>query len=336
MRWKGKEKSKSVLDLGEIDVLDTPLEENPKEYYVCKARECTTKMVSACARFAKCGHVCNGLSTDMESDCFCLKEGCCEGPQNADEFCNICWVETLGSAPCIRLNCSHIFHDSCVRSKLNKQWPGPSISFSFMNCPLCAQVMHHRYIDYLVNPFVAILEQVKAKALQRLEIEGMMNDPRITNPESEFHGKPQEYAMNIFSFYMCYICKNPYFGGRRNCEQPAEGADASAYNPAELLCGGCSTLNAECKKHGKDYIEFKCRFCCSLATFYCGGKAHFCTPCHDKAGQLVEFVNWTTIAACEPCKGQGGHPELCPLGVAHADNGEECSLGCSMCRAVTS
>jgi hypothetical protein len=76
--------------------------------------------------------------------------------------------------------------------------------------------------------------------------------------------------------------------------------------------------------------EFKCRFCCALATFFCGGKAHFCTPCHDIAGQKVDFSEWATKwEGVIECPGF----EKCPLGVPHGMNGEEYSLGCSMCRA---
>lgn len=34
-----------------------------------------------------------------------------------------------------------------------------------------------------------------------------MNDPRITAEDSDFYQKPTDYAMSIFSFYMCYVCK---------------------------------------------------------------------------------------------------------------------------------
>ena len=27
-----------------------------------------------------------------------------------------------------------------------------------------------------------------------------------------------EYAIAIYSYYMCFKCKNPYFGGLKSCE----------------------------------------------------------------------------------------------------------------------
>jgi len=39
-----------------------------------------------------------------------------------------------------------------------------------------------------------------------------------------------------------------------------------------------------CPTHGADYIEFKCKFCCTVALWFCWGSTHFCEPCHRVAG----------------------------------------------------
>ena len=39
----------------------------------------------------------------------------------------------------------------------------------------------------------------------------------MTNPKSPYYQKPNEYAMAIYAYFMCFKCKNPYFGGRKNC-----------------------------------------------------------------------------------------------------------------------
>lgn len=36
-----------------------------------------------------------------------------------------------------------------------------------------------------------------------------------------------------------------------------------------------------CPKHGTDFLEYKCRYCCSVAVFFCFGTTHFCNSCHD-------------------------------------------------------
>ena len=67
---------------------------------------------------------------------------------------------------------------------------------------------------------------------------------------------------DLFAYYLCFKCRKPYFGGERVC-----GEGGGAFDPTELVCGGCSPWSGEidCPKHGKDFIEFKCRFCCSVA-----------------------------------------------------------------------
>ena len=37
-----------------------------------------------------------------------------------------------------------------------------------------------------------------------------------------------------------------------------------------------------CPKHGTEAIEWKCKFCCSVASWFCWGTTHFCDDCHRK------------------------------------------------------
>merc|ERR1712137_772715 len=109
-------------------------------------------------------------------------------------------------------------------------------------------------------------------------------------------------------------CKRPYFGGKKECEAGGNEEANANFDPTELVCPACSGLNSKCDTHGTDYIEYKCRFCCALATFFCGGKAHFCTPCHDIAGEKVDFADWATKwEGVTECPGF----DKCPLGVIH-------------------
>ncbi len=48
-----------------------------------------------------------------------------------------------------------------------------------------------------------------------------------------------------------------------------------------------------CPKHGTDFLEYKCRYCCSVAVFFCFGTTHFCNACHD------DFQRVTNIAKNE-------------------------------------
>lgn len=126
--------------------------------------------------------------------------------------------------------------------------------------------------------------------------------------------------MARLSFYMCFSCSTPYYGGKRDCGQPEAMQE---FKKEDLVCGSCAAKKAgvgvaECKIHGKDAIEFKCRYCCSLALWFCFGTTHFCEPCHQRAGR-----NET-----KQCPGPG----KCPLGMDHPPNGTEYPLGCGLCR----
>ncbi len=93
----------------------------------------------------------------------------------------------------------------------------------------------------------------------------------------------------------------------------------------ELLCGGCTAqkTGSTCPRHGTDYIEWKCRYCCSLASFFCFGTTHMCKACHDRWQQRPGSLT----ASRRLCT-----PVTCPMHVTHSDHGQEFCLGCAVCR----
>ena len=110
----------------------------------------------------------------------------------------------------------------------------------------------------------------------RLGHEGLSSCPEITTEGLPFYQDPAGYAMHKYNYFLCSRCQNPYFGGERQC-----GEEAPAnFDASELVCGSCvaGAAGMECPKHGKDYLEFKCRFCCSVACWFCFGTTHFCEP----------------------------------------------------------
>ena len=71
--------------------------------------------------------------------------------------------------------------------------------------------------------------------------------------------------MGTYAYYQCYKCKKPYFGGRKEC---GVEIDYFEFKPEKLVCAECSDVGINvkvCDKHGKDFIEYKCKFCCSVA-----------------------------------------------------------------------
>ncbi|MCP9259804.1 MYCB2 [Dirofilaria immitis] len=274
----------------------TPLQPDQLIDGLCNHEECHQVATFACQRQLSCGHICGGIRDEE----ICLPCMHCRKPntnikQDADDLCVICFTDRLGGAPCIQLTCEHVFHYRCVQTVLEKRWNGPRIVFRFMQCPLCknklvssntmSQIDHPSVADLLL-PLTHLYNEVLSKARLRLEYDGLLQCPAITSESSEYYNNPNEYAMERYVYVLCFKCGKAYFGGESRCQQEL---DNSQYNPEELICGGCSdVVGAQiCGRHGLDFLEFKCRFCCSVAVYFCFGTTHFCTACHDDFQRLM-------------------------------------------------
>lgn len=134
-------------------------------------------------------------------------------------------------------------------------------------------------LDDLLIPVQELYKDVRRKALMRLEYEGLHNTEAILAPGTKFHNDPALYAMDRYAYYVCYKCNKAYYGGEARCDAEI----GENYDPTELVCGACSDVARAqmCPKHGTDFLEYKCRYCCSVAVFFCFGTTHFCNPCHD-------------------------------------------------------
>ena len=104
---------------------------------------------------------------------------------------------------------------------------------------------------------------------------------------NSFYNDLQKFAMTTLSYFQCFKCKDAYFVGRKDCNDGAQ-ANVNNLNKETLLCPKCAPLSkgaglTNCKTHGTDYIEYKCRYCCNKAIWFCFGNTHFCDPCHRQA-----------------------------------------------------
>jgi len=301
---------------------------------ICTAESCLQRREHACAELLPCGHPCPGVRGEKEH-APCLLDEC---PQRdakltvcATDLCAICWTEELGMAPVVKLtSCGHVFHAHCVADKLGKRWPGVRITFGFAGCSVCKVPMDHPYppIQQLKQPIDQLWSQVRAKALARLSIEKMENDAKLIEPSSQFYKKPEAYAMASFAYYNCFKCKKFYFGGRRDCEQNA-AAEVRPEN--EFVCFDCADLKSvKCKnKAHAEFLVWKCRFCCNLASWFCFGTTHYCEPCHkDNPMEKVKRKR----EGFKQCPGY----QMCPCKMPHAPNGAEAEcefcVGCGACQ----
>ncbi|KAM8976196.1 E3 ubiquitin-protein ligase MYCBP2 isoform 2-T2 [Pelodytes ibericus] len=301
---------------------------------VCSDADCQEYAKSACSKTHSCGHPCGGVKN--EDHCLPCLHGCDKNAttlkQDADDMCMICFTEALSAAPAIQLECSHVFHLQCCRRVLENRWLGPRITFGFMSCPICKNKINHTVLKDLLDPIKELYEDVRRKALMRLEYEGLHKSDAITTPGVRFYNDPASYAMNRYAYYVCYKCKKAYFGGEARCD--AEAGQGDDYDPRELICGACSDVSRAqmCPKHGTDFLEYKCRYCCSVAVFFCFGTTHFCNACHDDFQRMTSISKEELPHCPAGPKGKQIEGTECPLHVVHPPTGEEFALGCGVCR----
>lgn len=328
---------------------------------VDKNTQCMNKTHPICGHPALWHH---SMTSRKLPDCIqkeCVEERNKSKSESSDEvtcedFCSICWTEELGEHPCLKLNCGHIFHFHCVKTKLKNRWePGGPVSLAFLECPLCkAPIDWPAICQPHVNDLRELQEMradLKFRCLNQLQNLDLPEDILRADDEKKF-----DYGMHKLNFYECFKCKSFYYGGKKECDQALRQQDKNkeeeavkkeledfdendgndddsqqqqqqepVLKPEELVCGGC---RGSCEKHGNDQMVFKCRFCCSVASYFCFGHTHFCPDCHSKPWNIVSQNNYQFIVGNLPvCNG----PDECPLGVDHPPNGEEFVLGCAYC-----
>mmetsp|Transcript_34298 Transcript_34298/g.58730 ORF Transcript_34298/g.58730 Transcript_34298/m.58730 type:complete len:467 (+) Transcript_34298:30-1430(+) len=297
----------------------------------------------------ECGHPAiwhHSMPTRKLADCIqvdCVKKRISELGEdntsqiNVEDFCNICWTEELGEHPCLKLKCGHIFHAHCIKNKLAIRWEaGGPVNLSFMDCPLCkAPIQWPAICQPQVNNLRELLEMrqdLQYRCLQQIKNLGDEIPEEIRNASEE---EQFNYARGKLNFYECYKCKSFYYGGKRECDAAAAGRNDDneegereqepILDPTALVCGGC---RGTCSTHGSEHMVFKCRFCCSVASYFCFGHTHFCPSCHTKPWNIVSQNNYQFIVGKLPlCPGK----DECPLGIEHPPNGEEYVLGCACC-----
>ena len=307
---------------------------------VCNNIECTQKYEISCKKHLICGHKCFGVKTEKQCPP-CLDKNCENYgglfDQDKDLFCNICFIEGLGSSPIVVLSCGHYVHYLCIKKRLENKWIGPKITFNHCLCPVCNKWFDCPTvpeIKKMINYNKKLYENIKEMAIKRLKYEGLDKDPRLLDKNSPWYNKKEEFAMKRLSYYMCYICKKPYFAGRRECgNNPAVNDDDpnKNYDPKDCVCGKDANLSGiagvtNCPKHGREFIEYKCRYCCKIASWFCWGNTHFCDSCHRRQ------CNHDYVSKYPKDKLPKCNPKTCEVGGNHPPNGEEFALGCSICR----
>ena len=305
---------------------------------VCHDEDCKERFYISCEKRLRCGHKCPGVFREFH--CPPCIDNTCPGfrgqfGQNKHDYCPICYTEGLGASPMVVLSCGHYVHYLCVKKRIETGYPGPKITFNHCLCPTCNKWLNCLEVPDLQNMIdqnKMLYDKIKEMALKRLKFEGMDRDPRLYDPNSPWYQKKEEFAMKHLTYYMCYVCKEPYFAGRMECGNDPNMINNDdpnkTFDPRDCVCGKDSNLSgvggvSNCPKHSKDFIEYKCKFCCKIASWFCWGTTHFCEDCHKIAADICNYPK-KRLPKCTAA--------TCQVGGNHPPNGEEYALGCSICR----
>jgi hypothetical protein len=293
---------------------------------ICSSSDCFDYKTKACSTSLKCGHQCHGTNGD---ECLpCLYPSCKDYggsfQQNKDSQCCIC-LYALSKYPAVMLPCDHIIHEKCIESRILSKWNGKTLSFQYISCPLCNKLIanpSNENIADLIKPHLELYEKVEKQALEYFEHERLGDTEEFKQSNSD----RLEFALSKFVFYMCNQCENPFYAGFKNCIEQEQDFDNDPN--IKRLCLDCFDYTkikgvTYCDTHGRKHIQYKCRFCCNVASHFCFGTTHFCEDCHFKQLTGDYLTSRTEHEKCDPSQ--------CFLKGDHPPNGEEYGLYCIFC-----
>ncbi len=178
--------------------------------------------------------------------------------------------------------------------------PGKKINISQVICPMRCGLLSSYSLGERLKDFKRSLDMIHQMTVERSKREGLT----------------LEAGFRKYEYYTCFSCKSPYYGGDVVCNAGLGVPEGGEVDPSTVKCPPCKRIrHSTCPSHGTEHINYKCNFCCEAATFFCGGRTHFCEACH-KSG-------WS--ASTKPCPGIG----ICPIDNGnHVPNPCEMALGC--------
>jgi E3 ubiquitin-protein ligase MYCBP2 len=227
---------------------------------------------------------------------------------NEDLHCQIC-SEKLCTSKTVHSNCGHDFHYLCLINRLTEgeKLLGKKLNFNFIKCSICDLVIE--------CPSIPNIQKKIDKNKQLYLKVSQMIEQRI------IYQKKDPKKASLLLFLICNKCGKPYYAGENNGNN---NNNSNEENQQDCLCGKDSFAydakgSTFCKIHGFDYIEYKCKFCCKIASRFCSQK-HFCEECYANKN----YENNCEIKKCDR--------NICEFSGIHAPNGEEYCLGCFICR----
>ncbi len=79
----------------------------------------------------------------------------------------------------------------------------------------------HPWVEEKVEGAKELEKKILEKCVMRGKHEGFDLDERVKDPKSEYYNNIEKFAFDHLNYYECFECKDPYFGGHRQCGAPA-------------------------------------------------------------------------------------------------------------------
>lgn len=242
-----------------------------------------------CTCVTACGHQCFYAHCGRQGPDGREHGPCLTCTKQHGDTCPIC-LSNLTEQPVVSTRCGHLFHAECLASRVQvgarHNIGGDRLLFDFMECPLCKSPGIERL------PSLRRLPELK----RQLELKSMVACQRASLGEGRF------------AFQVCQKCKVPYCSGADDCHsQVSNGLDAVCAPCREDKPAGKPHV---CERHGEDFIVWKCRYCCSVATFQCFSgeqQLHVCETCHELV-ELNTLYDFDTMANKLPLEQYGSCP----------------------------
>eukprot|EP00947_MAST-08B_sp_MAST-8B-sp1_P001246 g1246.t1 len=128
------------------------------------------------------------------------------------DLCPICWLDDLGSAPCVVFPCGHVVHFACAEAfimhEVNKM-SKMHLSFDFLGCCLCRQPIGTAAgpVGALLAPFVDLEKQVRALAVTRMRQEDDWGNAWVVRGRGN-HGKIKPVEPEAFERAVMHLAQD--------------------------------------------------------------------------------------------------------------------------------
>ncbi|EPY26211.1 hypothetical protein AGDE_11485 [Angomonas deanei] len=215
-----------------------------------------------------------------------------------EPVCTLCFCEFEGDG--ITLDCGHCFHKDCVEQWVAK-WDqfvekAEHIVFTNAVCPGgCKHLLRHPSVPQSAK-INALYKKIRLLASPILKAMG-----------------PTKVIDDLL-FYICNKCGEPFYGGEKICFRMLSSEPLK--RKEDVLCDAC-VMDFKCKKHCRNFVLYKCQYCCNPATHRSFATRYMCDACEKR---------WEKSEPDEiPCPGAS----KCPLGGNH-ENGSF-PIGCALC-----